>query len=89
MQPERWNTLITCNLNNHAFLEVTLKEPSLSEIIAARNKCAHIIAKYGEQYLPIFERLEKEIVIRTERQKYLDKALRIATQNNTHNATQK
>lgn len=69
-------------------IEVALKEPTLAEIIDARNKCAHIIAKYGEQYLPIFERLEKEIGIRMERQKYLDKALKIATQNDTQNATQ-
>ncbi|HEY9177505.1 MAG TPA: hypothetical protein VIN07_07440 [Flavipsychrobacter sp.] len=65
-----------------------MKEPTLKEIIEARDKCATIIAKYGERYLPIFERLEKEIEIRMERQKSLEKALDIATQNNTQNATQ-
>ncbi len=65
-----------------------MKEPDLKEIIEARDKCAAIIAQYGEQYLPIFERLEKEIELRMERQKYLDKALEIATRNNTQNATQ-
>lgn len=65
-----------------------MKEPTLKEIIEARDKCATIIAKYGEQYLPIFERLEKEIEIRMERQKFLEKALYIATQNGTHFGTQ-
>jgi len=65
-----------------------MKEPTLKEIMDARDKCAIIIAKYGERYLPIFERLEKEIKIRMERQKCLDKALKIATQNGTHFGTQ-
>ncbi len=64
-----------------------MKEPSLAEIIVARDRCALIIAKYGQQYLPLFERLEKEIEAREERQKYLDKALKIATPNVTLNAT--
>lgn len=63
------------------------EEVSLQDIIRARDKCAYIIAKYGQQYLPIFERLEKEIEIREERQGYLDKALKIATPNVTQNAT--
>lgn len=65
-----------------------MSEPTLKQIIEARDKCAIVIAKYGECYLPIFERLEKEIEIRVERQKYLDKALKIATQNGTHFGTQ-
>ncbi len=65
-----------------------MNEPSLTEIVEARDKCAHIIVKYGEQYLPIFERLDKEIEIRMERQKYLEKAMEIATQNVTQIATQ-
>lgn len=67
---------------------LSLKDPTVRELIDARDKCAHIIAKYGERYLPIFERLEKEIGIKKEREKYLKKALEIATQNDTHNATQ-
>lgn len=63
------------------------EDVSLQDLIKARDKCAYIIAKYGQQYLPLFERLEKEIEIREERQKYLDKALKIATPNVTLNAT--
>ena len=61
--------------------------PTLDEIIIARNRCAKLIAQYGEKYLPIFERLENEI---EERKKYgalLDRALKIGTQYGTQSGT--
>ncbi len=64
-----------------------MNEPSLNQIIKARNQCAEIIALYGERYLPIFERLENEISIREKRQKLLDKALIISSKNGTQSGT--
>ncbi|WP_421896345.1 hypothetical protein [Marinoscillum sp.] len=62
--------------------------PSLKEIVAARDECARIISMYGESYLPIFERLEKEITLHQKRNRLLDKALKIGTQSGTQNGTQ-
>lgn len=53
------------------------------QIISARNECARIISVYGEKYLPIFERLEKEIAKREQQNQLLKKALKIGTQNGT------
>ena len=61
----------------------------MKELLVARKICAQIITKYGEQYLPIFERLESEIDSRNKRQQSLDKAVKIGTQNGTHFGTQK
>lgn len=61
----------------------------MKELISARDKCAQIITLYGEQYIPIFERLENEISCRQKRQELLNKAIRIATRKNgTQNGTQ-
>lgn len=65
-----------------------IQEISLETMVQARNKCARIIALHGEQYLPIFERLEKEIVLRKQKDELLQKALKIGTQNGTQNGTQ-
>lgn len=65
-----------------------MKEPTLDEIVAARNKCADIIAKYGEQYLPLFERLEREIEMREKRIVLMNRALQISAKNATQNDTQ-
>lgn len=43
---------------------------TISELIKARDKCAAVIAKYGDCYLPIFERLENEIIERQKRKNY-------------------
>jgi len=64
-----------------------MNEPSLNQIIKARNQCAEIIALYGEKFLPIFERLENEIVIREKRQRLLDKAINIGSKNGTQSGT--
>lgn len=63
-------------------------EPTLNELISARNECAVIIAQCGEQYLPIFERLEREIANHKKRQELLSRALRISSKNGTQIGTQ-
>jgi hypothetical protein len=65
-----------------------MTEPTYIEIIAARDKCAEIIIHYGDQYLPIFERLEEEIRIRAQKIELLKKAHKIGTQSGTQNGTQ-
>ena len=65
-----------------------MSEPTLEEIIHARNECAQIITLQGKKYLPIFERLENEISKRREQNKLLEKALKIGTQNGTQIGTQ-
>lgn len=65
-----------------------MNEPTLERIIEARNRCAEIIAKYGDRYLPIFERLENEIATQKEKQKLLNKAILLGSKNSTHNSTQ-
>ncbi|PCI44149.1 MAG: hypothetical protein COB49_11445 [Alphaproteobacteria bacterium] len=42
---------------------------------------AHIVRDYGEQYLPIFERLHSELEVYKKRQKMLDKALSVSKKN--------
>ncbi len=58
-----------------------MTEINLDQLIEARTKMAVLIATYGEQYLPIFERIESEIVILEKRNAVLHKALNIATLN--------
>lgn len=65
-----------------------MDEPSLEEIITARDQCAYVIAKYGERYLPIFERLEKEISVRENKQKLFEKAIQLGSKNGTGNGTE-
>lgn len=47
-----------------------MSEPTLDQIIYARDQCAEMIALYGEKLLPIFERLENEIKVRKKKKKY-------------------
>ena len=60
-----------------------MQEPTLKEIKIARDKCAQVIALYGEKYLPIFQRLEDEIINREKQNRLLEKAIKIGTQNGT------
>lgn len=64
------------------------KNLTISALIQARNECAKIISECGEQYLPIFERLEKEIVMLEEREELLKRALMIGQKSGTQNGTQ-
>lgn len=61
---------------------------SLDELIRARDKSAEIVVKYGEKYLPIFERMEKEVELKRQKKKLLNKVHEIVTQNVTHIGTQ-
>ena len=65
-----------------------MSKRSDKEIMTARNQCAEIVAKYGERYLPVFIRLEKELIAQQEKQVLMKKALGIATQNVPQFATQ-
>lgn len=60
---------------------------TLEDVIKARDKCAAIIAKYGADYLPIFERIQIEVERMENRQAMLHQALNIHSKNATPNAT--
>lgn len=64
-----------------------MQDPTLDQIIDARARCANAIAQYGEQFLPIFERLDNEAEKRKKQQALLDKALKIGTHNGTQSGT--
>jgi len=42
-------------------------EPTIKELIKARQDAAVIVSRFGESYMPIFSRLNKEIVFREEK----------------------
>ncbi len=51
---------------------------SLAQIKRAYHQAAKIVARYGDKYLPIFERLEKEYQSRKDKVKTLNRAIKIA-----------
>ncbi len=51
---------------------------SLAHIKRAYHQAAKIVARYGDKYLPIFERLEKEYKKHADQKKAVDKAKKIA-----------
>ncbi|GAB1261475.1 hypothetical protein [Aurantivibrio plasticivorans] len=51
---------------------------SLAQIKRAYHQAAKIVARYGDKYLPIFERLEKEYQNRKDKVKTLKRAIKIA-----------
>lgn len=53
-------------------------EVSDKDLKKAFEVAAKVVAKYGETYLPIFERLEQEYQSRKETKKVLERALTIA-----------
>ncbi len=59
------------------------KEITLKDIEEARDRCAAIIYHQGEQYLPIFERLEQEVEARKKKDRLLERIHKIATGNGT------
>ena len=86
------NLLVFRNILLSTYKEVILKTEnniSVDEIISARNKCARIIAVFGSRYLPIFERLETEIIERQKELQLLEKALLISATSGTQNGTQR
>ncbi len=54
---------------------------SLSDLKKAYMQSANIVAIYGERYLPIFERLEKEYENRKQKDDMLTKAISISKSN--------
>lgn len=68
---------MTCNNENY----------TLEDVIKARDKCAAIIAKYGADYLPIFERIQMEIEKMEKNTSLYEQALQIHKKNATPNAT--
>lgn len=52
-----------------------------SYLKAAYVQAAKVVAEYGDTYLPIFERLEKELKEAEKKQSSIDRALKIAKEN--------
>ncbi len=57
------------------------KDVSFSDLKKAYMQSANIVAIYGERYLPIFERLEKEYKNRKHKDEMLTKAIGISKSN--------
>lgn len=55
---------------------------SLSQLKQAYLQSANIVALYGKNYLPIFERVEKEYQLKIEKNKLLTRAIDISKSNN-------
>ena len=51
---------------------------SLAQIKRAYHQAAKIVTLYGDKYLPIFERLEKEYHDKKDKVKTLNRAIKIA-----------
>lgn len=51
---------------------------NLEKLIAARDISAQIVARDGDEFLPIFERLDQEVEAMEARKEALEKALIIA-----------
>lgn len=56
---------------------------SIDEVRQARDRSAAIVLEYGEQYLPLFERLDQELEQLLHKEKLLCKVQEIVTQNGT------
>lgn len=52
-----------------------LDEPTLDELIKARRDAAIIVRRFGERFMPIFERLDAEVTTREKRQVALERAI--------------
>lgn len=48
------------------------------QIIEARNYAALVVARHGEAYLPLFERMEREVANLEKKEDALARALRLA-----------
>jgi len=62
------------------------KQPSggdvtYTDLKAAYVQAAKVVAEYGDTYLPIFERLEKELKEAEKKQSAIGRALKIAKEN--------
>jgi len=51
------------------------KEPTLDELIKARHDIAIIVRRFGERFMPTFERLDAEVTAREVRDAALERAI--------------
>ena len=65
-----------------------MSEITLSQLQKAHKRSAQIVAEFGVRYLPIFERLEKELKNRKKQAELYRRAIEINTPNSTQNLTQ-
>ena len=61
----------------------TIPDKDVSDVMLREsyNLAAQIVATYGETYLPIFERLQREVDSRNRRRALIDTAIKAAEQN--------
>ncbi len=59
----------------------TNRRVSFESLKTAYLQAANIVSIYGEKYLPIFERLEKEYIERNKKRDILQRALKVADEN--------
>lgn len=59
----------------------TGEDIAYSYLKAAYVQAAKVVAEYGDTYLPIFERLERELKELEKKQSSIDRALKIANEN--------
>ncbi len=62
-------------------LNATSRKISFEALKTAYLQAAKIVSIYGDKYLPIFERLEKEFIERKKKRDILQRALEIADKN--------
>lgn len=54
---------------------MTAPEPTLDELIEMRRDAAIIVQRFGDRFMPIFDRLEREVSNRLERQNAIERAI--------------
>jgi len=62
-------------------INATSRKISFEALKTAYFQAAKIVSIYGDKYLPIFERLEKEFIERKKKRDILQRALKIADKN--------
>ena len=69
------------NISKQQSLNATSRKISFEVIKTAYLQAAMIVSIYGDKYLPIFERLEKEFIERKNKRDILQRALKLADKN--------
>ena len=62
-------------------INFTDRRISFESLKTAYLQAAKIVSIYGDKYLPIFERLEKEYIERNKKRDVLQRALKVADEN--------
>ncbi len=60
---------------------ISSRRISFEALKTAYIQAAKIVSIYGDKYLPIFERLEKEYIERNKKRDILQRALKLANEN--------